>query len=325
MTVQPTLPRRRSRTSSSRERIRRTDVSELQSSRLITAVIDVVAGVGFAQLTVTRVIDRAKVSRKTFYDLFSDREDAFLAALEQETSGALRLARAAYEEKESWREGVRSGLECLLVLMDDEPAIARLCVVEALAGGPRLLGFRAELLVRLAHVIDRGRESEDAGYDPPAITADIVAGGILSLLHTRICDEPDHLLVDLTGPLMSMIVLPYLGPRVARRELTRGPLKTTTTKQSFGAERDPLEDMGIRLTYRTVRTLMVIAEHPGASNREVARGAGVTDQGQISKLLSRLAKLDLVHNSGAGQTKGLANAWHLTARGSQLQKLARPR
>jgi DNA-binding MarR family transcriptional regulator len=81
----------------------------------------------------------------------------------------------------------------------------------------------------------------------------------------------------------------------------------------------------MRLTYRTVRVLMVIGERPGASNREIAEGSGIVDQGQISKLLTRLARLNLVENVGDGQEKGAANAWHLTPRGAQVERATRPR
>ena len=74
-----------------------------------------------------------------------------------------------------------------------------------------------------------------------------------------------------------------------------------------------------------MRVLGAIAEHPGASNREIAERAGIVDQGQISKLLGRLAKLDLVVNRGEGQERGASNAWHLTGRGTQVERVARPR
>ena len=81
----------------------------------------------------------------------------------------------------------------------------------------------------------------------------------------------------------------------------------------------------MRLTYRTVRVLMVIASSPGASNREIAERSGIADQGQISKLLDRLARLELVENTGDGQEKGAANAWHLTSRGEAVERATRPR
>ena len=79
----------------------------------------------------------------------------------------------------------------------------------------------------------------------------------------------------------------------------------------------------MRLTYRTIRVLGVIAEQPGASNREISEGAGIVDQGQISKLLSRLSQYGLVENFGHGQRRGMANAWELTPRGAQLESASR--
>ncbi|HXP28502.1 MAG TPA: hypothetical protein VN804_01995, partial [Solirubrobacteraceae bacterium] len=74
----------------------------------------------------------------------------------------------------------------------------------------------------------------------------------------------------------------------------------------------------MRLTYRTLSVLSVIAERPGLSNREISDLVGITDQGQICKLLSRLAKFELIENTGDGQPLGAANAWQLLARGSEL-------
>jgi hypothetical protein len=89
--------------------------------------------------------------------------------------------------------------------------------------------------------------------------------------------------------------------------------------------RDPLAGLNMRLTYRTVRVLVVIGEHPGASNREIDDQSDVADQGEISKLLAWLARLELVENTGEGQEKGGANAWHLTPRCARVERATRPR
>jgi len=134
-------------------------------------------------------------------------------------------------------------------------------------------------------------------------------------------------LTGLLGQLMSIIVLPYLGAEAAERELERpaaAPVRTPSRKRAR-RDGDPLDGLKMRLTYRTVRVLMVIAEQPGASNREIAERSGIADQGQISKLLGRLARLQLVENTGDGQEKGAANAWRLTARGQAVERATRPR
>jgi AcrR family transcriptional regulator/DNA-binding MarR family transcriptional regulator len=293
---------------------------------MLAAAVDAVEDVGYARMTVAQVIGRARVSRKTFYDVFADREDCFLAAFEQALDQATAAAQEAFDAEPAWREGVRSALARLLMLMDEEPGLAKLCVVEALAAGDRVLERRAEVLDRLASVIDQGRALSTT-REPPEVTAEGVVGGVFAVLHTRLLDDGDAPLTDLLAPLMSMIVLPYLGARAASRELARPAPEIVGTRQARGQtrSRDPLEGLKMRLTYRTVRVLMVIAGQPGASNREIAEGSGIVDQGQISKLLNRLARLNLVENLGEGQEKGAANAWHLTARGKQVERATRPR
>ena len=125
----------------------------------------------------------------------------------------------------------------------------------------------------------------------------------------------------LLGELMGVIVLPYLGQAAAQKELHKpAPALLKTNHRS---RRDPLEGLDMRLTYRTVRVLMAIAEHPEASNRTVAEASGISDQGQISKLLARLDTLGLAENTGHGHPKGAPNAWRLTARGHEVEQAIR--
>src|ERR1700730_13035918 len=83
-------------------------VTEIQRSRMLAAALEAVEEVGYARMTVAQVISRAKVSRKTFYDVFADREDCFLAALEQAVAQVGKLVRDAYEQESAWRDGVRA-------------------------------------------------------------------------------------------------------------------------------------------------------------------------------------------------------------------------
>jgi AcrR family transcriptional regulator len=302
-------------------------VTEIQRSRMISAAIEAVEEVGYARMTVAQVIGRARVSRKTFYDVFLDREDCFLAAFEQSVGQARRAVLEAYESGARWRDGVRAGLARMLTLMDEEPGIARLCVVEALGAGERVLEARARLLDELAAVIDRGRIDAHSARDPSELTAEGVVGAVFAVLHTRLLDDGARPLSELLGSLMSMIVLPYLGTRAASRELTVAPAPAPASGRAPASVRatDPLDGLNMRLTYRTVRVLAVIGERPGASNREIAESSGIIDQGQISKLLNRLARLSLIDNLGGGQERGASNAWHLTPRGAQIERATRPR
>jgi DNA-binding MarR family transcriptional regulator len=87
---------------------------------------------------------------------------------------------------------------------------------------------------------------------------------------------------------------------------------------------DPLKQLGLRRTYRTLRVLEAIAtwdnRKPGPSNREVAEAAGIKDEGQVSKLLTRLEELGLIVVTGRGRhIPGEPYAWSLTVKGREAQ------
>jgi hypothetical protein len=218
---------------------------------------------------------------------------------------------------------MRAALGRLLAFLDEEPALASLLLLYAPAAGENVQAARLDVLTELARAVDLGRDVKGANRDAPALTGEAVVGGVLAVVSARVQRSKGEPLGALLGSLMSMIVLPYLGEGAARRELrVRGRPAPPPTRPKVG-ETDPLANLDMRLTYRTVRVLMVVAERPGASNREIAEGAGVIDQGQISKLLNRLERLGLVENHGLGQLYGTANAWRLTASGARLERATR--
>lgn len=293
-------------------------VTEIQRARMIAAMIDVVSERGRANATVAHVVARSGVSRRTFYEVFDDFEDCFLAALDQSIARASEYVLAAYVPADKWRLRIRAALVGLLEFLEDEPGMGRLCLVETLGAGRKVHERRQRAVDEAIAVVDEGRRESKSASALPALTSEGVVGGVLSVLHARLVERRGSLL-QLTGSLMGMIVLPYLGPAAAQKESSRAvPERRIHHRVASG---DPLRDLEMRLTYRTVRVLLSIAAAPGASNREVGASAGIDDQGQISKLLSRLEKLGLIENSGAGQVRGAPNAWGLTKKGVEVQQL----
>jgi AcrR family transcriptional regulator len=286
---------------------------------MIAAMIDVVSERTRADSTVAHVVARSGVSRRTFYEVFEDFEDCFLAALDRSIERAHEYVLLDYDPKQRWRARVRTGLIGLLEFLAQEPAMGRLCVVETLGAGPRIHERRMRAVDQLTGIVDEGRSEPKASRALPPLTAEGVVGGVLSVLHARLIGRPGQSLLELTGPLMGMIVLPYLGPSAARKESARPA--PGARERPPAASHDPLRDLEMRLTYRTVRVLLAIAASPGSSNRRVGFDAGIEDQGQISKLLSRLERLGLIENGGAGQVRGAPNAWLLTDRGREVERL----
>jgi AcrR family transcriptional regulator len=292
---------------------------------MLIAIVDAIEDVGYDRVTVAEIVARAGVSRKTFYDAYADREDCFLAALEQTFGQADVLTARTCPEDPSWRERVRVGLARLLAAMDENPALARLWLIEAPRSGERVLRRRAEVLDGLARMIDAGRSELDGECQAPAMTADALVGGVLAVLHSRVVRGSGDSFSSLLGPLMYMIVLPYLGPASADAELdVATPIHAPRTSRRLKRNRSALDGLNLRLTYRTARVLTTILDVPGVNNREVAERSGIRDAGQVSKLLSRVANLRLIENRGLGQASGTANAWYLTKRGEDVLRAASP-
>ncbi len=219
-----------------------------------------------------------------------------------------------------WRERVRGALSVLLKFFDEEPLLARVLLVEMLKAGPAVSERRRRALDVLTNVVEQGRSESKKGAEPPSLTGQSTVGGAVSVIHARVLEGEPRPLVELLNPLMSMIVHPYLGPLAAQQELDHPLRSPKPTREGHAPKQatDPFKDLPIRITFRTARVLATIGSHPGASNRQVADGAGVADQGQISKLLTRLEGFELIKNHGHGHTKGAPNAWQLTQRGHHV-------
>ncbi|HEY1689056.1 MAG TPA: TetR/AcrR family transcriptional regulator [Solirubrobacteraceae bacterium] len=311
----------------------------LQRARLLSAAVGVIAEHGYRGASVAMLSERAGVSRRTFYEIFENREECMLALLsETEARVACEIERVGVDGG-SWRERVRCGLWALLCFADREPPLARVCLIESQHGGPLVQAERERILMRLAEIVDEGRSESARAAALGPLTAEASVGAIATVLQARLLPIPDGLedgeapssvqppLRELLGELMGLIALPYLGVGVAQRERTRPLPGDTVAMQRQGAAaagaQDPLAGLPVRLTYRTVRVLQAAGElaeqGAPASNRQVAERAGVRDIGQISKLLARLQQHGLLVNTAtAGNGKGQPNKWALSDAGWYL-------
>jgi AcrR family transcriptional regulator/DNA-binding MarR family transcriptional regulator len=306
-------------------------VNDMQRSRLLAAAVSAVGEHGWEGASIERITQHAGVSRRTFYDLFKDREACLVAVLEGAVARITRELQAAELKGLSWSERVRSGLWVILCFFDREPGLARVCLVESRRGDHAALQYRQQIIQSLVEIVEEGRvESSRDGQDgADGLVAQGVVGGVSEVLYSLLLNTRDKpssgSLSGLLGQLMGMVVLPYMGAAAARREQSR-PLPVLAVhstdsqeeKVSMGGGGDLLVGLPMRLTYRTARVLQTLAEHPGQSNRQVGELVGIPDQGQTSKLLARLARLGLLANGEP--LKGERNKWVLTPMGSKVTR-----
>jgi AcrR family transcriptional regulator/DNA-binding MarR family transcriptional regulator len=287
---------------------------------MLSSAVQVICEYGYGELSVARITNGAGVSRRTFYDLFTDREDCFLALFEESIGRVRELVSSAHAGERGWPAQTRAALAAFLLLLDREPGMRSLLIVDALKAGPRVQERRAAVLAQLSAALHEAGSRARPGRNLPVLTGEGVTGAVLGVIHTRLLAKRPGAMIDLLNSLMGLIVLPYLGPAAAERELQRpAPSVPVTRETSWRLTGDPLAGVSMRVTHRTLLVLGAIGVQPGASNRQVADHAGISDQGQISKLLTRLEGLGLIQNSGGQQPSGGPNEWRLTPRGEQVE------
>jgi AcrR family transcriptional regulator len=192
-------------------------IRAIQRERLLVAMLNAAAELGYLETNVQDVIDRAGVSRPTFYEHFSNKEDCFLAAFD---SSAERLRKSVHAAARAggnlWRDRVRCGLDALLHFASREPDTARTLVVEARAASETAVRRRVELLDDFARCLDEeARELLPAPPPRTTVTASGIVGGVESLLYSRLCRQEYDQLEALLPSLMYFVVLPYEGHEAA--------------------------------------------------------------------------------------------------------------
>jgi AcrR family transcriptional regulator len=133
--------------------------------RLVAGMVAAVAERGYAATTITDVVRHARVSRRTFYEHFADKEACFLAAYDAVSDQVLAASEGAAEEAGDWTERLVAGVRAYLQALADAPAIARVFTAEILSAGPHALARRRAVLRRFAEAL---RAQVDAAADAGA-------------------------------------------------------------------------------------------------------------------------------------------------------------
>ena len=193
----------------------RTYVPVAQRERLLDAALGVVVEGGYEGLRPRVVCERAGMSPKTFYDLFADREDCFLALIDRELDEVARVVCPVYECESEWVARIRSGLGALLAYLDLNPVVCELLFVAALGGGVRVQERRSQVLGVLTRAI-----AEDVGADPgwsSSLLAEGVVGGAFTVIQMRVVMGDARPLIGLLEELTATIVLLYGSAGVVSR------------------------------------------------------------------------------------------------------------
>jgi AcrR family transcriptional regulator len=199
-----------------REPLSREFIARHQQARIIAALAAEASERGYHAVTVADLVKRAGIARSTFYDNFSSKEDCFLAAQRFATAKALERVVAAAGEIDDWPGRVRAGLAAFLRYVTEEPALARTCMVEALAAGPASVRCYEESLQSFVSLFKLGRDVSPHSEELPATMEEAIVGGVFWILYQRLAAGRADDLEDLLPEILEFALTPYLGAEAAR-------------------------------------------------------------------------------------------------------------
>jgi AcrR family transcriptional regulator len=233
-----------SRLPAGRHGLPRRFVARNQRERLIAGIADAVAENGYGGATIAQIARHAAVSRRTFYEHFESKEECFVAAYETVMEELREQVSHGFEEAEDWAGGIRAGIAAMLRFLAAEPALARLCMVEALVAGPVVVErydaaiksfapyFRAGRVRRAEIAVDgngsgasanrNGGPGANGGESLSPATEEALVGGMVSLISRRVMAGEAEQLEALLPDLVEFVLTPYLGSSEALQVATEG-------------------------------------------------------------------------------------------------------
>ena len=203
---------------------------------MLEAMLIASGEIGYEQVAVRHVIERAKSSRATFYKYFDDREDCFAQAHRDAGDWLYRRLIGAAGRQPTWREGLRAAMAELLEFCANQPAIAKALLVEVHAAGDRALAQRRDLMERLSRALDSARREIPSRQAPPPVTSSFIVGAIDTLVSAKLMDGDAAHAPEMLPGLLHFVVMQYFGEDAAWEEMTAAPLATWNARREAASE-----------------------------------------------------------------------------------------
>jgi AcrR family transcriptional regulator len=173
------------------------------------AMAELSAEQGYEATKIADIVRRAGVARKTLYDNFEGKEEVFLGAFDSAIDELVAAIEAACETGEgNWDRRVEAGLRAFLTFVAENPAAARMCMIEAVSATPLASAHYDAAVQRFVELL---RQNAPAGSGRPDTTEETLVGGVAWILHQQIRRGGAEQALDLMPELLDFVLSPYHG------------------------------------------------------------------------------------------------------------------
>lgn len=177
--------------------------------RIMDAIAELTAEQGYDATKIGDIVRRAGVARKTLYDNFEGKEEVFLAAFDAAVDEAMRRIEESCAGVEGgWEERLQAGLDAFLRYVAEEPALARMCMIEALSATPAATERYEDAMQRFVE-LTRRIVPHDEGL--PDTIEETIVGGVAWIVYQQIRRDETDKAEDLLPELSEFMLAPFVA------------------------------------------------------------------------------------------------------------------
>jgi AcrR family transcriptional regulator len=184
---------------------------EDERDRLLHNALRLAVADNYTDLSAPQIAEEAGVTIDTFFELFDDKEECFLAALDMMGDELLGIAAHPDLVSSDWPRAVRRVIAELMRYLADHPLYAQTIAREAFTAGPEAVERNLELAQGIATLLTEGAPGEAQSR----LAVDGVAGAIWHLVRCQVASERIQLLPALSDYLSYVVLAPFIGADAA--------------------------------------------------------------------------------------------------------------
>jgi AcrR family transcriptional regulator len=203
------LPRGRSATSPE-------VVAAEQRERLLGAVGRLARAQGFAATTVADLVKDAAITREAFYEMFRNKEEAFLAAQTAAMERGMARVAARFFAGETWPDRIWNGLEALLGRVAQQPDVVYLDVIESYAASAAALRRSFDNRRAYSLFFEDGYRQRPQAERLPRLCSEAIGSAIVGLMRWHVGEGRTEQMLEMIPETAYVALAPFIGPTAAR-------------------------------------------------------------------------------------------------------------
>ena len=194
-------------------------------AKLLGSVVHLTLDSGYLSLTDPQIAQFAGVSTEAFHKQFANKEECFLAVLDEFVNEAVETVRPRMEASSAWPEAVYKGVGAFVEYLVAHQALLRIAFIDLFEVGPGMIGKMTRSVEGFTKLLtEKGPEPQRG----PAVAREAITGALWGIIATYVANDRLSRLPSLVDQLAFIVLAPYIGPKAAVETIAAGrkPLRS---------------------------------------------------------------------------------------------------